>query len=81
MAKQTPSQIADQASGEAYQRAAGRQRELKKTNDPSNIARGSAQVRGYKDATKANWSRAAEEARMTGAARAYALQKLTNKGK
>lgn len=63
----------DKAAEEARQRAAGRQKGIKKANDPSNIARGSKQVGDYKAATKANWSRAAEEARMTGAARAWEL--------
>ena len=82
MATPTPRELADKVAEEARQRAAGRQRDIKKTNDPSNIARGSTQVRAYKDATKANWSRAAQEARLTGAARAYEIaQKKAKRGK
>ena len=73
MPKMTPGQIADQEAEAARQRAAGRQKSIKKANDPSNVSRSSKDVRGYKEATRQNWSRAAEEARMTGAARAAAV--------
>jgi hypothetical protein len=77
--KQTPKSITDQEIEAARQRAAGRQKTIKKTNDPSNVARGSAQVSGYKAATKQNWSRAAEESRMTAAAKSAAIAKLSRK--
>jgi hypothetical protein len=75
----TPGFIANQESEAARQRAAGRQKIIKKTNDPSNAGRGSTQVKGYKVATKQNWARANEEAKMTGAARVAAIQKAKGK--
>lgn len=81
MAKLSPGFIADQEAGFARQRAAGRQKEIKKSNDPSNVGRSSKDVRGYKVATKQNWQRAAEEARLTGAARVAAIQQARAKAK
>lgn len=79
MSKMTPGMVADQETEAARQRAAGRQKTIKKSNDPSNVARSSKDVRGYKVATKQNWQRAAEEARLTGAARVAAIQKARGK--
>ena len=79
MAKVTPGFIADQESEAARQRAAGRQKAIKKSNDPSNAMRGSTQVKDYKAATRQNWSRAAQESRMTAQARSYAIAKAKGK--
>lgn len=79
MSNVTPKSIIDQEIEAARQRAAGRQKTIKKSNDPSNVGRSSKDVRGYKVATKQNWGRAAEEARLTAAAKSAALAKLSRK--
>jgi hypothetical protein len=81
MPKQTPKQIADAAAEEARQRAAGRQKGIKSKLGDSAERAINGNTKAYREATNANWSRAAQESRMTGAARMYALQQLAKKKK
>lgn len=74
----TPGFIADQEAEAARQRAAGRQKALKSKLGDSVMRTVNGNSAKYKAETKENWRRAAQESRMTGAARAY---KEAQKGK